>query len=185
MDVDAQTRPETESDRTSAGATGVAASRGGHRTLKKTPYPGLVGKSLYAAARVRVAMWDRSLSRVEEVQTRTLRDFVKHAKDTTFGRRYGFADIRTYEQYAARVPVGDYDSFSTAFEAMRAGETGILVPPRDLPAIGGALARLVGDAALRRRLGDAGCARAQAHFGAGHMLDRMEAVFRSAIGSAS
>jgi hypothetical protein len=130
MDVDAQTRPETESDRNSAGATGVAASRGGHRTLKKTPYPGLVGKSLYAAARVRVAMWDRSLSRVEEVQTRTLRDFVKHAKDTTFGRRYGFADIRTYEQYAARVPVGDYDSFSTAFEAMRAGETGILVPEK-------------------------------------------------------
>jgi glycosyltransferase involved in cell wall biosynthesis len=70
-------------------------------------------------------------------------------------------------------------------EAVIDGETGILVPPRDLPAIGGALARLVGDAALRRRLGDAGCARAQAHFGAGHMLDRMEAVFRSAIGSAS
>ncbi|MBN8611989.1 MAG: GH3 auxin-responsive promoter family protein [Deltaproteobacteria bacterium] len=121
MNVDVQSQP-TQSP---APSTSDAP-----RTLKKTPYPGLVGKSLYAAARVRVAMWDRSLSRLEEVQTKTLREFVKHSKDTTFGRRYGFGDIRTYEQYAARVPVGDYDSFSTAFEAMRAGETGILVPEK-------------------------------------------------------
>jgi hypothetical protein len=130
MDVDAQSRPQApEADRTTRG-WGSGRTIDGPRALKKTPYPGIVGKSLYAAARLRVAMWDRSLTRLEEVQTRTLREFVKHAKDTTFGRRYGFADIRTYEQYAARVPVGDYDSFSTAFEAMRAGETGILVPEK-------------------------------------------------------
>lgn len=123
MNVDAQSQP-TQS------TTATESADVGPRSLKKTPYPGIVGKSLYAAARVRVAMWDRSLSRLEEVQTKTLREFVKHSKDTTFGRRYGFADIRTYEQYAARVPVGDYDSFSTAFEAMRAGETGILVPEK-------------------------------------------------------
>ncbi len=121
MEVEAHRHSTTQSARTSGGAS---------RELTRSPYPGVVGKSLYAAARLRVAMWDRSLAHVEEVQTRTLREFVKHAKDTTFGRRYGFADIRSYEQYAARVPVGDYDSFSTAFEAMRAGETGILVPEK-------------------------------------------------------
>lgn len=121
---------EIESQRPSSSASPRPSTNGRPRVLKKSPYPSVVGKSLYAAARVRVAMWDRALSRVEEVQTKTLRDFVRHAKDTTFGRRYGFADIRTYEQYAARVPVGDYDSFSTAFEAMRAGETGILVPEK-------------------------------------------------------
>ncbi len=128
MNVDAHPSEATQSQPATTRAS--ESSDVGPRTLKKSPYPGIVGKSLYAAARVRVAMWDRSLSRLEEVQTKTLRDFVKHAKDTTFGRRYGFADIRTYEQYAARVPVGDYDSFSTAFEAMRAGETGILVPEK-------------------------------------------------------
>lgn len=100
------------------------------RILKKSPFPSLAGKALYGTAKVRVAMWDRALNNVEEVQTKMLRDFMKHSKDTTFGRRYGFANIRSFDQYAARVPVGDYDSFSTAFEAMRAGETGVLVPEK-------------------------------------------------------
>ncbi len=124
--MDAHTETTGASSSSGPAAEGPSAAR----VLKKSPYPGIVGKSLYAAARVRVAMWDRSLRHVEEVQTKTLREFVRHAKDTTFGRRYGFADIRSYEQYAARVPVGDYDSFSTGFEAMRAGETGILVPEK-------------------------------------------------------
>lgn len=38
-------------------------------------------------------------------------------------------------------------------EIVRHEETGLLVPPRDAKALAGALARLAGDAALRRRLG--------------------------------
>lgn len=100
------------------------------RPLKRTIYPKAVGQSLYAAARVRVALWDRALRHVEEVQTKQLLRITQHARTTTFGRRYGFADIRSYEQYAARVPCGDYDSHSPALEAMRTGETGILVPEK-------------------------------------------------------
>lgn len=100
------------------------------RTLKRSAYPHAVGQALLMTARVRVALWDRSLRNVEEVQTKQLRRIVEHARNTTFGRRHGFADIRTWEQYAARVPVGDYDSHSPAFEAMRTGETGILVPEK-------------------------------------------------------
>jgi hypothetical protein len=77
-----------------------------------------------------VALWDRALGDIEAVQTKQLRRIVDHAKGTTFGRRHGFADIRTWEQYAARVPVGDYDSHSAAFEAMRTGESGLLLPER-------------------------------------------------------
>ena len=40
------------------------------------------------------------------------------------------------------------------------GETGLLVPPGDVPRLAEALRRLVVDAALRRRMGDAGRARA-------------------------
>lgn len=100
------------------------------RTLKRSPYPKLVGQSLLAAAKVRVALWDRALRNVEEVQTQQLMRIVRHAQGTTFGRRHGFSDIRSYEQYAARVPVGDYDSFSPSIDAMRTGETGLLVPER-------------------------------------------------------
>ena len=62
-------------------------------------------------------------------------------------------------------------------EAVRDGETGILVPPRDAAALADALARLMGDAALRARMGAAAHAYAQANFGIDRMLDGMEAVF--------
>ncbi len=44
------------------------------------------------------------------------------------------------------------------------GETGLLVPPGDIPALRSALQRLLGDAELRRRLGEAGRDRIAEHF---------------------
>ena len=45
------------------------------------------------------------------------------------------------------------------------GETGLFVPPRDVPALRAALERLLGDADLRGRLGEAARARVREHFG--------------------
>jgi glycosyltransferase involved in cell wall biosynthesis len=45
------------------------------------------------------------------------------------------------------------------------GETGLFVPPRDVPALRAALERLLGDAELRERLGAAARARVREHFG--------------------
>jgi glycosyltransferase involved in cell wall biosynthesis len=44
------------------------------------------------------------------------------------------------------------------------GETGLIVPPRDPDALAAALRRLLDDPELRRRMGDAGRARAEEHF---------------------
>jgi glycosyltransferase involved in cell wall biosynthesis len=43
-------------------------------------------------------------------------------------------------------------------------ETGLLVPPRDVPALRGALQRLLDDPELRRRLGAAARERIRTHF---------------------
>lgn len=61
------------------------------------------------------------------------------------------------------------------------GETGLLVPPRDAGALADALARLVGDEALRRRMGDAARARAERNFGDDRVVAATMAVYRDLL----
>ena len=57
------------------------------------------------------------------------------------------------------------------------GETGLLVPVGDVPALAAALARLRDDPALRQRLGAAARTRAYAEFTVEHMTDRYAKVY--------
>jgi glycosyltransferase involved in cell wall biosynthesis len=66
-------------------------------------------------------------------------------------------------------------------EVVEDGRTGLVVPPRDAPALARAIARLLDDPALARRLGSAARAEAVERFSQDRMLDRMEAVFRDAL----
>jgi glycosyltransferase involved in cell wall biosynthesis len=50
------------------------------------------------------------------------------------------------------------------------GETGVLVPPRDPPALAGAIVALLKDAALAQRMGSAGLARVAEHFSVERMV---------------
>lgn len=63
-------------------------------------------------------------------------------------------------------------------EAVVEAKTGLMVEPKNARALADALARLMGDAELRRVMGLAGLAHAQANFGIESMLDQMEGVFR-------
>src|SRR5262245_25091471 len=79
--------------------------------LRGTVFPPIVSKAFLLAARARIVFWDRALREVEAEQMKLLRGFLHHAQGTEFGRAHGFSGIRTYEQFARAVPVGDYDSF--------------------------------------------------------------------------
>jgi glycosyltransferase involved in cell wall biosynthesis len=57
-------------------------------------------------------------------------------------------------------------------EQVVAGETGLLVAPRLVAPLAAALARLAGDAGLRRRMGEAGRARALALYDEGRVVAR-------------
>ena len=61
-------------------------------------------------------------------QLAQLRSIIEHNRHTEFGRKFGFADVRTDADFRAAVPIGDYDSFSPYIDRMRQGESGLLVP---------------------------------------------------------
>jgi hypothetical protein len=96
--------------------------------LVRAPYPPIVGRAIQRAAAIQVALWDRALRHVRRVQEETLTDLLHRARGTEFGRAHGFDRIRGYDDYARRVPIGDYDSFSPFIDRMRAGEKNLLVP---------------------------------------------------------
>jgi glycosyltransferase involved in cell wall biosynthesis len=67
-------------------------------------------------------------------------------------------------------------------DAIRDGETGLLVPPRDPAALRAAVERLLGDAAERRRLGEAARAEARTAFSAEAAAAALTAAYRRAAG---
>jgi GH3 auxin-responsive promoter len=77
----------------------------------------------------------RQLQRVErymlqpgETQDIWFHALLDTAKNTEFGKKYGFADIKTHEEYARRVPIHDYDAVKDSINRMMHGERDILWP---------------------------------------------------------
>lgn len=66
-------------------------------------------------------------------------------------------------------------------ELIEHGVTGLLVPQRDPLALGAALAQLIGDAALRRRLGQAGFERTTRAFAMETGIDRLALRFAASV----
>lgn len=66
-------------------------------------------------------------------------------------------------------------------EVVEHQRSGLIVEPRQSEPLREALERLLGDAELRRSLGDAALAEGRARFGLDTMLDKMSAVFAEAV----
>lgn len=64
-------------------------------------------------------------------------------------------------------------------EAVVHGETGLLVAPADASALAAAVVRLLKDAALRQRMGEAGLGRVAEHFGVARLLTGTLAAYRA------
>lgn len=78
------------------------------------------------------------------------------------------------------LPIVTTDAGSIS-EAIEHETTGLVVPMQDAEALSAAIARLLGDSALRARLGQKAREVAGRDFGLDNMLDRMESIFRSVV----
>jgi glycosyltransferase involved in cell wall biosynthesis len=69
-------------------------------------------------------------------------------------------------------------------EVVEHGVSGLLVPPRDPAALADAIVRLLGDPAMRTRMGEAGQRIVRERFGLERMADELVAVYRDVAGRA-
>jgi rhamnosyl/mannosyltransferase len=92
---------------------------------------------------------------------------------------YGLSQI---EAMACGKPVVCCDLATGVPWVTQDGETGIVVPPADEEALAAAIAKLLGDSALRFRMGEAAYRRAHAEFSRERMAERIKAVYAEALG---
>jgi len=71
---------------------------------------------------------ERYMMHPEEAQERWLRRLLDRARDTEQGHRWGFADIRTPEQFASTIPAQDYEAVKNDIARMMHGERNVLWP---------------------------------------------------------
>ena len=63
-----------------------------------------------------------------EVQNDVLLKLVNTAKNTTFGKNYGFSSVNNYEKFSDQTPVFSYENFSNQIEKARKGKSNIFWP---------------------------------------------------------
>jgi GH3 auxin-responsive promoter len=61
-----------------------------------------------------------------EVQQRILQDLVQAGASTSFGKKHGFGSIKTYTDFAGKVPVSTYEDIYPYIERMLKGEENVL-----------------------------------------------------------
>ena len=71
---------------------------------------------------------DLFLKYPNEVQEELLFNLIETAKDTEIGKKYDFSSIKTYAEFANRVPVKNYEGYQDLFERSRLGENNIFWP---------------------------------------------------------
>jgi len=62
----------------------------------------------------------------EMLQRQVLARLIRQAARTAYGERYDFTSITSYESFAQRVPLNDYESLKPDIDRMRHGESSIL-----------------------------------------------------------
>ncbi len=76
----------------------------------------------------RIHQMELFLKYPNEVQHELLHKLIEKAKDTEVGKKYVFSEIKSYAQFAERVPISSYEDVQPLIERSRKGESNILWP---------------------------------------------------------
>lgn len=98
------------------------------RRLRGVPGAAVTGPALWAAAKLRVATWDRRAVDPEAVQMKTLLAHCRRGARTEFGKRHRLSGVRSWEDFRERVPLRTYADYEPMLERMRRGERNVLHP---------------------------------------------------------
>ena len=90
----------------------------------------MITKIVATALKSRQHKIDTYDTQSEALQRCVLHHLISRSRNTLWGVRYGYGGMSTYEQFAARVPISDYDGLKDYIDRMRHGEKDILWPGR-------------------------------------------------------
>lgn len=105
---------------------------------------------------------------------------LREASAFVLSSRFEGMPMVVLEAMAAGLPVVSFDCRTGPRQLLRGGRSGILVPPRSIPALSDALLRIVEDPDLRRRLSEASIDRAQ-HFSVDRIAVRWERLLEGLL----
>ena len=104
------------------------SERTARRTLKRfseeQPAAVLKRQGFIRLNRLEKALWGYC----GEVQKLVLMDILRSSADTEIGREYGFAGMKSVEDFRSSFPVSEYDDYKSRIDRMAEGEEDILFP---------------------------------------------------------
>lgn len=76
----------------------------------------------------RIGQIEHFMRQPDVVQYQLFEQLINASKHTEIGKKYDFASIRSYEEFAQRVPIFSYEEFAPYIERARKGENNIFWP---------------------------------------------------------
>ena len=88
----------------------------------------IVNSILVWAMKKRIHQIDLFMQYPQEVQDDWFRNLISTSQNTFWGKKYGYADITTLDEFRNRVPIQDYNTLKPFIERARNGEKDVLWP---------------------------------------------------------
>ncbi len=68
------------------------------------------------------------MSSISDAQSRILKKFLSYAKDTAYGKKYGFENIQSYDEYREQVPISTFSDYDEYRESLKKGVPDLVWP---------------------------------------------------------